>query len=97
MEYFDYNYYISKYNDLKHLTKEQAINHFKNYGIKEQRKFNKLLENFDYNFYIKNYKDLNKMNYLEACNHYIKYGIKKIDNILNLKILITNYMILKIF
>ncbi len=77
MEYFDYNYYISKYNDLKHLTKEQAINHFKKYGIKEQRKFNKLLENFDYKFYITEYKDLNKMNYLEACNHYIKYGIKE--------------------
>jgi len=77
MNYFDYNYYISTYNDLKHFTKEEAINHFIIHGIKEQRKFNKLLENFDYRFYITKYKDLNKMNYLEACNHYIKYGIRE--------------------
>tara|TARA_B100001093_G_scaffold520232_1_gene613835 strand:- start:12055 stop:13989 length:1935 start_codon:yes stop_codon:yes gene_type:complete len=59
------------------MNKEQAINHFKNYGIKEKRKFNELLENFDYTFYVTKYKDLSKMNYLEACNHYIKHGINE--------------------
>ena len=72
--YFEYEYYITKYKDLSKMNKEQAINHFKNYGIKEKRKFNELLENFDYTFYVTKYKDLSKMNYLEACNHYINNG-----------------------
>ena len=77
MNHFDYNYYITKYKDLTKLSKEPALKHFKNYGIKERRKFNKLLDKFDYNFYISKYKDLSKMNYLQACNHYINHGIKE--------------------
>ena len=75
--YFEYEYYTTKYKDLSKMNKEQAINHFKNHGIKEKRKFNKLLEYFDYTFYVTKYKDLSKMNYLEACNHYIKHGINE--------------------
>ena len=82
-DYFEYEYYVNRYKDLSHMNKEQALRHFKNYGIKEKRKFNKLLDSFDYNYYVTRYKDLSKMNYLEACNHYIKHGIKeKRDNCL---------------
>lgn len=75
--YFEYEYYTNKYQDLSMLNKEQALQHLKKNGIKEKRKFNKLLDLFDYTFYITTYKDLSKMNYLEACNHYIKYGINE--------------------
>ena len=75
--YFDYKYYINKYDKLSKFNEEQALNHFKKHGIKEHRKFNKLLESFDYKFYITKYGDLSKLNYLEACNHYIRHGIKE--------------------
>tara|TARA_B100001093_G_scaffold520232_1_gene613836 strand:- start:14090 stop:15127 length:1038 start_codon:yes stop_codon:yes gene_type:complete len=75
--YFEYEYYITKYKDLSKMDKKQALEHLKKYGIKEKRKFNKLLENFDYNFYVTKYKDLSKFNYLQACNHYIKHGINE--------------------
>ena len=82
-DYFEYEYYVNRYKDLSHMNKEQALRHFIKHGIKEKRKFNKLLDSFDYNYYITKYKDLSKMNYLEACNHYIKHGIKeKRDNCL---------------
>jgi len=91
--YFEYEYYITKYKDLSKMNKEQAINHFKNYGIKEKRKFNELLENFDYTFYVTKYKDLSKMNYLEACNHYINNGIyeKRVCSLLKNSIITENY------
>lgn len=75
--YFEYEYYTTKYKDLSKMNKEQALEHFKKHGIKEKRKFNKLLDLFDYTFYVTRYKDLSKMNYLEACNHYIKHGINE--------------------
>lgn len=75
--YFEYEYYTTKYKDLSKMNKEQALEHFKKHGIKEKRKFNILLDTFDYNFYTTKHKDLSKFNYLEACNHYIKYGIKE--------------------
>ena len=77
MLYFEYEYYVNRYKDLSHMNKEQALRHFIKHGIKEKRKFNKLLDSFDYNYYITKYKDLSKMNYLEACNHYIKHGINE--------------------
>ena len=77
MKNFDYKYYLSKYKDLRHFNKEQALLHLKTHGLQERRKFNKLLENFDYNYYINKYNDLKHMNYLAACNHYIDYGIKE--------------------
>ena len=75
--YFEHEYYTTKYKDLSKMNREQVLQHFKNHGIKEKRKFNKLLDLFDYTFYVTKYKDLSKMNYLEACNHYIKHGIKE--------------------
>jgi hypothetical protein len=77
IDYFEYEYYTTKYKDLSKMNKEQALEHFKKYGIKEKRKFNKLLDLFDYTFYVTRYTDLSKMNYLEVCNHYINYGIKE--------------------
>ena len=66
MKNFDYNYYLSKYKDLRHFNKEQALKHLYTHGLRERRKFNKLLENFDYIFYVTKYKDLSKVNYLKA-------------------------------
>jgi hypothetical protein len=44
-KYFDYQYYINKYNDLSKFNKKQAINHLLKYGINEKRLFNSNLEN----------------------------------------------------
>ena len=43
-KYFDYKYYIYKYNDLRTFNQQQAINHFLTYGINEKRLFNENLE-----------------------------------------------------
>ena len=90
---FNYLTYINMNNDLKHLNSKQALIHFKKFGIKEKRKFNRILENFDYTFYTSFYKDLNKMNYLEACNHYINNGIyeKRVSSLLKNSIITENY------
>ena len=37
---FDYQYYINKYDDIKHLNELQAYSHFENIGLKENRSCN---------------------------------------------------------
>lgn len=37
---FDYQYYINKYNDIKHLNEKQAFEHFEHIGLKENRSCN---------------------------------------------------------
>ena len=43
-KFFDYKYYIYKYNDLRTFNQQQAIDHFLTYGINEKRLFNRNLE-----------------------------------------------------
>ena len=82
---FNYLSYINMNKDLKHLNSKQALIHFKKFGIKEKRKFNRILENFDYTFYTSFYKDLSKLNFLQACNHYIEHGRREGRNFNKLK------------
>ena len=59
MDDFNWVIYINKYDDLKNNkidTKEKALNHYKNYGIKEGR--NCILEYFDPKMYIHYNEDL---------------------------------------
>lgn len=52
---YNYQYYITKYNDLSHLNRMQAIDHFLSQGIKEGRQ---ACEEFDPIIYRQNYPDL---------------------------------------
>jgi hypothetical protein len=77
---FDWENYLKNNADLHHInTKEDAWNHWIEYGKKEGRIYfdkkclNKI--NFDWKYYIKNNEDLNHINTKEdAWNHWIEYG-----------------------
>jgi len=86
LKYFDYNYYILKYPDLKNLNEELAINHLfgidgNGDGIKEGRIFCKELENYNYEKYLLSNPSLKNKSYnctpSEACLHYLEFGIKE--------------------
>jgi hypothetical protein len=78
---FDWKVYVTIYSDL-HLinNKEDAWNHWINFGKNEGRIFNKLelnidLDNFDWQQYRNNYSDLSFItNKEEAWNHWILWG-----------------------
>lgn len=74
---FNYLQYIILNNDLKYFNEEEAISHYINYGINENReyKFNNLPEDFNYEEYIILNSDLKHFTELEAIKHYINYGI----------------------
>ena len=53
-DYFDWKYYINKYNDLQKAninTKEKALNHWLKYGIKEKRICNEIFNGVDFKKY----------------------------------------------
>ncbi len=72
-EDFNWLFYINYNEDLNHFnTSEEAIQHWNNYGKKENRKCN-----FDWMVYINYYDDIksNGINTMEsATNHWINYG-----------------------
>lgn len=76
---FDTDYYQNvqpgqdEANDFHNMTREELINHFLNYGMKERRRAS---INFDYNTY-KNYSDLVDAfgtDYYKYYTHYMNYG-----------------------
>jgi hypothetical protein len=78
---FNWKKYISKNNDLSHLkTKEEAWDHWINYGENEGREFYEKIKtdkkkNFDWKTYIENNKDLSHIETEEeAWEHWINYG-----------------------
>ena len=76
---FDYEYYIDKYKDLKHLNSlENSFNHYINYGIKEKRSTKY------YNFININ-KNINKSSKLNIKNENGKLNIKNENGKLNIK------------
>ena len=78
MNNFDYEFYISKYEDLKHLDSyEKAYKHYINHGIYEGRNGDKNLnENFDWVFYTTFYNDLSSIKSKDdAFSHYLTKGI----------------------
>lgn len=70
-KYFDYEFYINKYPELKDFSKNKATNHFLNIGIKEHRIFNKKILNFDYDYFILN-NECEHKNYIKVCNYFIE-------------------------
>ena len=55
MLYFDWNYYINKYADLRKAGINNyisALYHWINFGLKENRICNKIFENFNYEDYL---------------------------------------------
>jgi hypothetical protein len=77
LENFDWFTYIRLNPDLnKNITKTEAINHYKNYGIKENRKYHvDLPSNFNWKGYIYLNNDLNHIKTKSECiNHYLQFG-----------------------
>lgn len=77
-KYFEYEFYISKYKDTSDFSKNKALNHFLNIGMKEKRVFNTKLNNFDYEYFINNNfnnkKDIQILNnnFIKICNYFIE-------------------------
>ena len=46
---FDYNFYISKYSDLKKMNESEALYHWNNHSIKEGRQCSRPIINFETN------------------------------------------------
>lgn len=77
---YDYNYYISKYADIKKAfdgDENAAIKHFVEYGMKEGRQAK---AEFNVGYYKSNYIDLENAygnDLVKYYQHYIKYGKKE--------------------
>lgn len=86
---FEYDFYTQWYNDLRGFSKEEAQNHWTNWGQSENRVTNFIslantldistdeFNDFDYNFYLSYYSDLKKEelnNIYSAYIHYKKFG-----------------------
>lgn len=72
---FNYYEYINNYCDIENMNNKEAYEHYINYGINENRKYDThFLDDFNYNFYINEYKDLKNLKYEEAILHYIRNG-----------------------
>ena len=79
--YENFNVYVYKkiYSDISIMSDKEAINHYKNYGIKEGRISNleKKPKDFDPNIYKKLNQDLKNLTDDEAIYHYIQHGIRE--------------------
>jgi hypothetical protein len=78
-ETFDWEYYIKNNNDLTHIcNKDDAWDHWINYGKNENRKCYNILKektDFDWEYYIKNNNDLTHIcNKDDAWDHWINHG-----------------------
>jgi len=84
---FDWKTYVNNYEDLKEInTEKEAANHWKNYGVKENRTCINLnikieidhLMNFDWKIYVNNYEDLKDITTeKEAMEHFLLFGVKE--------------------
>jgi hypothetical protein len=75
---FDLEVY-KKYNDLKDLNSDQLINHYINFGNKENRLY-KLPEEFNVNTYRILNPDISNLNYEQLIEHYVNFGKKENRN-----------------
>ncbi|GAB1542974.1 hypothetical protein NUACC21_56480 [Scytonema sp. NUACC21] len=71
---FDVNFYRSANSDLKSLTDAQALSHFQNYGLNENRFFSPLI---DLSFYRASNSDLANFTTQQAYEHLSNYGIRE--------------------
>ncbi|KAF3887966.1 MULTISPECIES: CAP domain-containing protein [Nostocales] len=71
---FDVNFYRSANPDLKNLTDAQALSHFQNFGLAENRLFSPLV---DLSFYRASNQDLANFSNQQAYDHLSNYGISE--------------------
>lgn len=83
-ELFDWEKYISEYEDLHELqSKDEAWKHWLNHGCNEKRKFFKTIKDekeelFDWEKYVSEYEDLNELQSKdEAWDHWLNHGKKE--------------------
>ena len=62
--------------DLCHLSNHEALQHFKDFGLKEKRPYI-IPPDFDYKIYLKFNKDLSKFTEEQALQHFIEHGLKE--------------------
>jgi len=76
---FKWKIYLELNSDVKISYKDDAINHYINYGIKENRPYKyELPDDFNWKSYLFLNTDLSKnINENEAISHYMKFGIKE--------------------
>jgi hypothetical protein len=80
--YFDWLIYRELNPDLKKeglLQQEQLVNHFRNNGIREKRKYNiyQIYPDFNHIVYKKKYKDLGNLSRTELERHWVEFGVKE--------------------
>lgn len=78
---FDVSAYIELNDDLRYLSPTEAIKHYKNNGIYENRKYKYDYDiiplDFDASTYIELNNDLKYLSSTEAIKHYIKHGLRE--------------------
>ena len=76
---FDWKKYTELNGDLNILNQYQAIQHYLQYGIKENRIYNtnNMPIDFDWKKYTELNVDLTNLKRYQAIQHYLKYGIKE--------------------
>lgn len=78
MSFFNWEYYVSKHNDIKHIKKkEEALDHWINHGKSECRTYTDIPIHFNWKQYLCSNIDLLKKNIVtedSAWNHYLYYG-----------------------
>lgn len=77
---YPHNFNVKDYKklnkDLSHLPDHEALQHFKDFGLKEKRPYLIPL-GFDYKIYIKFNSDLSNLNEEDALQHFIEHGLKE--------------------
>ena len=71
---FDVKKYISLHSDLSHLTENEGMDHYENYGFYENRRYSSLPKDFDYKIYLELNPDLHNTDETTAKFHYENYG-----------------------
>lgn len=88
---FNINMYRSINKDLKNLTDQELLNHYRLHGIHEKRYYKYIIpDDFDVNIYRNNYDDLTDLSDEELKIHYFLYG-KKENRVYNLNVLPHNF------
>lgn len=69
---FDANFYRAANSDLANFNDAQALSHFQNFGLNEERRFSQFA---DLNFYRSSYSDLASFSNRQAFDHLQNYGV----------------------
>jgi hypothetical protein len=84
---FNVTQYILLNQDLSHLNEDDALYHYENHGVYENRRYNIIPHDFNYKDYLELNSDLHSTDEITAKLHYETYGFyenrqyKKLDNL----------------